>query len=157
MSVSSSVRRVTAAASVAAALVGAAALPAVADGHHLGRTHSVVYISGVRHDGQSRADHSNRTLNNQWVAVTNSSRRAVNLDRWTLSDRNGHTYTFHHVRLAGRATVRVHTGVGRNTKTDLYQDRRIRVWDNNSDAATLRDDRGRVLDAVSWGGHGKRH
>ncbi|MBX7551955.1 lamin tail domain-containing protein [Streptomyces sp. tea 10] len=138
-------------------MVGVAALPAMADGQHLGRQHSVVYISGVRHDGQSRADRSNTTLNKQWVAVTNSSRRAVNLDRWTLSDRNGHTYTFHHVRLAGRATVRVHTGVGRDTKADLYQDRRIRVWDNNADSATLRDDRGRVLDAVSWGGRSHRN
>ncbi|KOV60655.1 hypothetical protein ADK64_31050 [Streptomyces sp. MMG1121] len=144
-------------------MVGTAALPAAAAGQHPGRLHhAVVYISGVRHDGQSRADHSNRTLNMQWVAVTNSSRQAVNLDRWTLSDKDGHTYTFRHVRLAGRATVRVHSGVGRNTKTDLYQDRRTRAWDNNADNATLRDARGRVIDTAAWGaGHrrdgGVRH
>ncbi|QHA10132.1 lamin tail domain-containing protein [Streptomyces broussonetiae] len=133
-------------------MVGATALPAAAAGQHQGRLHhGVVYISGVRNDGLSRVDHSNSTLNKQWVAVTNGSRRVVNLDHWTLSDAEGHTYTFRHVRLAGRATVRVHTGVGHDSRTDLYQDRRLRVWNHNSDTATLRDDRGRVMDAVSWG------
>ncbi|MFI2205454.1 lamin tail domain-containing protein [Streptomyces sp. NPDC020192] len=113
--------------------------------------HGVVYISGVRHDGQGRADRSNRTLNRRWVDITNGSRRAMHLDHWTLSDAEGRTYTFRHVRLDGRATVRVHTGVGRNTKTDLYQDRRTRVWDTNTDTATLCDARGRVIDTVSWG------
>ncbi|WEP00103.1 lamin tail domain-containing protein [Streptomyces sp. FXJ1.172] len=132
-------------------MVGAASLPAAAAGQHPVRLHhGVVYISGVRHEA-SRADHSNRTLNKEWVDVTNGSRRVVNLDHWTLSDPNGHTYTFHHVRLAGGATVRVHTGVGKDTRTDLYQDRRMRVWDRNADIATLRNDRGRVVDTVSWG------
>lgn len=83
--------------------------------------------------------------------ITNDTRREVNLDGWTLSDRAGHTYTFHHYRLEGRATVRVHTGIGRNSRTDLYQDRLNYVWNNRSDTATLRDDHGSFVDAVSWG------
>ncbi|MGW2419524.1 lamin tail domain-containing protein [Streptomyces sp. NPDC001709] len=152
MSVSSTVRRTTAVTAVAAAVVGALALPAAATGHQAGGTHhGVVFISGVRHAWQGRAAHSNGSLNKQWVDVTNNTRRAVNLDNWKLSDANGHTYTFHHVLLAGRATVRVHTGVGRDTKTDLYQDRRTRVWDVNADTATLRDARGRLVDTYAWG------
>ncbi|MQY34505.1 hypothetical protein SRB17_24740 [Streptomyces sp. RB17] len=142
----------TAVAAVAAATVGAVALPAAAAGDQPWRTHPAgVYISGVQHAWQFRGDHSNRSLNKQWVDVTNDSRRARNLDHWTLSDRDGHTYTFHHVWLAGRATVRVHTGVGWDTRTDVYQDRRTRVWDVNADTATLRNDRGRLVDAVTWG------
>ncbi|MER6070075.1 lamin tail domain-containing protein [Streptomyces sp. NPDC001817] len=142
----------TAAAAVAAAVVGAVAIPAAAAGHLPGRTQqAVVRISGVQHAWQGRDDRSNRSLNKEWVDITNNSRRAVNLDSWTLSDRDGHTYTFRHVRLAGRATVRVHTGVGRDTRTDLYQDRRTREWDVNADTATLRDARGRFVDAFSWG------
>lgn len=37
----------------------------------------------------------------------------------------------------------VHTGIGRDARTDLFQDRRAYVWDNNSDTAVLGDDRGR--------------
>ncbi|MFE8947867.1 lamin tail domain-containing protein [Streptomyces sp. NPDC007856] len=142
----------TAAAAVTAALVGTAALPATAAEHQSSRMHhAMVHISGVQHAWLGRDDRSNRLLNREWVDITNDSRRAMNLDDWTLSDRDGYTYTFHHVWLEGRATVRVHTGIGRDTRTDLYQDRRTRVWDVNADTAVLRDDRGRLVDAVSWG------
>ncbi|MGW5060474.1 lamin tail domain-containing protein, partial [Streptomyces sp. NPDC004096] len=35
--------------------------------------------------------------------------------------------------------------------TDLYQDRRNYAWDNHTDTATLRNDRGRIIDTTSWG------
>ncbi|MGW0771931.1 lamin tail domain-containing protein [Streptomyces sp. NPDC002676] len=77
----------------------------------------------------------------RWLACP--TRWTVNLDDWTLADEDGHTYSFHHVYLGGRSTVRVHTGTGRDTRTDLYQDRRNYVWDNHADTATLRNDHGR--------------
>lgn len=139
----------TAVAAVAAAAVGAVALPAAAADHPAPRAHhGTVYISAVQ--ARSGRDHSNRALDKEWVAITNSSRREVNLDRWTLSDKEGHTYTFHHYRLAGRSSVRVHTGIGHDTRTDLYQDRRKSVWDK-VDTASLRDDHGRLVDDASWG------
>jgi hypothetical protein len=66
---------------------------------------------------------------------------------------------FHHYRLKGRSTVRIHTGEGRDSRTDLFQDRRNYVWDNRSDTATLRNDHGRFIDDASWGHHhgGGRH
>ncbi|MGV9420018.1 lamin tail domain-containing protein [Streptomyces sp. NPDC003674] len=148
----------TAVAAVAAAAVGAVALPAVAADHHYpGRAHGAVYISSVRYDSPGRDDRSNWSLNQEWVDITNSTRRAVNLDGWTLRDEDGHTYTFRHVRLDGRSTVRVHTGVGRDTRRDLFQDRRAYVWNNDYDTATLRNDRGRFIDDVSWGRHHRGH
>ena len=56
-------------------------------------------------------------------------------------------------RLNGRATVRIHTGVGRDTRTDPYQDRYPYVWNNRADTATLRNDRGRFIDDYAWGRH----
>jgi Lamin Tail Domain len=61
------------------------------------------------------------------VEITNNSRRSVNLEGWTLSDRDGHTYTFRRYRLDGRSTVRVLTGTGRDSRHDRYQDRRAYV------------------------------
>ncbi|GGW33800.1 hypothetical protein GCM10010503_07340 [Streptomyces lucensis JCM 4490] len=152
MSVASSVRRLTATTAIAAAAVGAVALPAGAADQHWGhQRHTAVYISHVQADAPGMDDRSSRSLNREWVDVTNSTRRAVNLSGWTLSDADGRTYTFRHVWLAGRATVRVHTGYGRDTRTDLFQARRHEVWDNNRDTAILRNDRGRLVDAVSWG------
>ncbi|MEV5518267.1 lamin tail domain-containing protein [Streptomyces flaveolus] len=120
---------------------------------------SSMEISDVQYDSPGRDDRSNRSLNKEWVEITNNSRRSINLDGWTLQDEDGHRYTFDDYRLDGRSTVRVHTGRGRDADTDLYQDRRNYVWDNRSDTATLRNDHGRFIDETSWGHHrhGGRH
>ncbi|MYZ06996.1 lamin tail domain-containing protein [Streptomyces sp. SID2999] len=142
-------RRLAAAALAAGALVGAAALPATA----ADRSHREnVEISRVQYDSPGWDNGSNRSLNNEWVEITNNSRHRVNLDGWRLTeDRRGVTYTFRHFSLGGHQTVRVHTGVGRDTARDLFQDRRNYVWDNRRDTATLRNDSRRVVDAVTWG------
>ncbi|MER7178558.1 lamin tail domain-containing protein [Streptomyces hyaluromycini] len=153
MSVSVTARCLTVAVGVAAAAVGAFALPAAAAGQHPARPHGDVVISSVQYDSPGRDDRSNRSLNKEWVDITNTGRRTVNLNDWTLTDEAGHTYTFRHFRLDGRATVRVHTGEGRDSATDVYQDRRNYVWNNDEDTATLRDEGGRFVDDDSWGHH----
>ncbi|MFG2354091.1 lamin tail domain-containing protein [Streptomyces sp. NPDC048521] len=153
-------RRVAAAAAAAAAVVGAVALPASAadHGHGHGRSRSAyVVISDVQYHSPGRQDRSNFALNKEWVEVTNQDRRDVNLDGWTLSNEDGRTYTFRHYRLEGRSTVRIHTGFGRDTERDLYQDRRQDVWGDYRDTATLRNDHGRVIDSVSWGRDDRGH
>jgi hypothetical protein len=136
-------------------VIGAVALPASAAGHpHHERPK--VEISAVQYDAPGRDTRSNHSLNKEWVELTNTTRRAINLDGWTLSDEEGDTYTFHHYRLAARATVRVHTGEGRDTRADLYQDRRRHVWDNHADTATLRNDHDRLVHEYSWR-DGRRH
>ncbi|GGQ97865.1 lamin tail domain-containing protein [Streptomyces asoensis] len=150
MTSSVTARRLAAAALAAGALVSVAALPATA-ADHARPARAKVEISAVQYDSPGRDDRSNRSLNKEWVELTNTTRNAVNLDGWTLEDESGKTYTFGDYRLAGRATVRIHTGVGRDTRTDLYQDRRAYVWNNDRDTATLRNDRGRFIDDESWG------
>ncbi|CAM5653861.1 MULTISPECIES: lamin tail domain-containing protein [Streptomyces] len=152
------VRRVAAVSIATGALVSAITLPASAADHSR-HQRGQVEISAVQYDSPGRDNYSNRSLNREWVEITNTTRRTVNLDGWTLRNRDGETYTFDHVRLAGRATVRVHTGIGRDTRTDLFQDLRHYVWDNRSDTATLRNDHGRRIDSESWGHlrHGGKH
>ncbi|MEW1688761.1 lamin tail domain-containing protein [Streptomyces sp. NPDC091265] len=162
---SRSARRITATVLASGALLAAAALPAVADGHghghdrDHGRGHghsqpaprSAVVLGAVQYNSPGRDNGSNRSLNGEWVTVTNTSRHTVNLRGWTLSDESHRSYRFN-LRLAGRSSVRVHTGVGRDNSRDVYQDLRRYVWDSN-DTATLRDDRGHKVDSKSWGRH----
>ncbi|MFE7775195.1 lamin tail domain-containing protein [Streptomyces sp. NPDC057445] len=150
MSASSTARRIAATVLAAGAVVCTVALPASADTRDRDPR---VEISDVQADSPGRDNGSNRSLNAEWVEITNNARRAVDLDGWTLRDDDGNRYRFDHFRLAGRATVRVHTGIGRDTRTDLYQDRHDYVWGNHSDKAILRDDRGRTVDIESWGRH----
>ncbi|MER6394227.1 lamin tail domain-containing protein, partial [Streptomyces sp. NPDC001523] len=105
----------------------------------------------VQADAPGRDDRSNRSLNGEWVEIRNTTRQPVNLRGWTLRDSDGNRYRFNDVRIGGRATIRIHTGSGRDTRTDLFQGKRDHVWDNRADTATLRDDRNRTVDTESWG------
>lgn len=149
-------RRTFAAALAATAIVGAVALPASA-ADHARPQRPKVEISAVQCDSPGHDDRSRRSLNKEWVELTNTTRRDVNLDGWTLQNEDGVTYTFDHYRLEGRATVRIHTGRGHDTDNDLYMDRRDYVWDNHSDTATLRNDHDRFVDDESWGRHHGGH
>lgn len=162
MSASLATRRAVTAFLAAGALLGAAALPAAADDHGRGHgrdhggAHSSVVIGNVQYDSPGRDDRSNKALNGEWVEVKNNGRNSVNLRGFTLTDREGNRYRFADFRLDGRSSVKVHTGQGRNTHRDLYQGLRRQVWDKR-DTATLRDNRGNVIDTESWGGRGGRH
>jgi hypothetical protein len=157
MSAASTSRRIAATVLAAGAVVSAVALPASAhDGDRRHRQDARVEISAVQTGDRDRGHRSNRALNAEWVEITNNGRRPVDLDGWTLRDRDGNRYRFDDYRLAGRSTVRVHTGMGRDTRTDLYQDRRHSVWDERSDKATLLDRRGHTVDTESWGRNHRR-
>ncbi len=152
LSASRTARTLVATGLAAGAVVSALAMPAVAADHGSGRApvKSAVELGRIQYDSPGRDDNSNRSRNAEWVEVRNTSRKAVNLDGWTLTAKSGKRYTFHDFRLQGRSTVRVHTGVGRDSRTDAFQDRRNYVWDNKRDKAVLKDRRGHVIDTKSW-------
>ncbi|MFE9635778.1 lamin tail domain-containing protein [Streptomyces sp. NPDC006463] len=157
MSASLATRRTLAGLLAAGALIGAAAAPAAADDHrrdHRGPyPHSSVVIGDVENAGRGR---DNRALNSEWVEVKNTGRHSVDLRGFTLTDKQGNRYRFNGFRLDGRSSVKVHTGHGRDTRHDVYQDRRHQIWDER-DTATLRDNRGNVIDTESWGRRGHHH
>ncbi|RCH70249.1 lamin tail domain-containing protein [Streptomyces sp. SDr-06] len=118
-----------------------------------GAPRSPVTFGAIQYDSPGKDDRSQRSLNAEWVTVTNTGRTSVSLKGWTLSDRGHHAYTFGTFTLGGRASVRVHTGIDHNTRTDVYQSRRASVWNNSGDTATLRDNHGRAVVTRSWGRH----
>ncbi len=152
--------RLTATAVTAGALLATAALPASAADHYRGQHHPqrpAVVLGAIQYDSPGPDTGSVRSLDDEWVTVTNTDRHAVNLSGWTLTGADHHrTYRFHHLSLAGRASVRVHTGFGRDTGRDVFQDSRTYLWSNVADTATLRDERGHTVDSKSWGHHGRR-
>ncbi|MEU4347660.1 lamin tail domain-containing protein [Streptomyces sp. NPDC023838] len=152
MSASRTSRRIFATVLAAGTLIGAAALPAAADSHHRGHApRSTVVIGEVQYNSPGRDDRSNRSLNEEWVEVMNTGRHAVNLRGFTLTAGDGARYRFRTMRLEGHSAVKVHTGFGRDSSRDVYQDRNHYVWDNHRDTATLRNDNGRILDTAMWG------
>ena len=112
---------------------------------------SPVRFSGVQYDSPGDDTGSNRSLNGEWVRITNHASRAKVMTGWKLRDRTGYLYVFPTFTLGAGRSVRVHTGSGTNTSTDLYWRLGTYVWNNTGDKATLKNRSGVVVDTCSWG------
>lgn len=95
---------------------------------------------------------TNLSLNGEYVVISNSSSTAsYTLTGYTVSDRSGHVYRFRTFVLKPRASVTLHTGIGRNTGTNLYWGSRAYIWNNTGDTAYLKNSAGTLKDSCGWG------
>ena len=129
------------------AVAGPAALAAPA-AH---RAPSPVVISEIFYNSPGSDNRSNASLNAEWVKLRNRTAHPVSLSGWTLRDTSRHVYHFPvGYSLRAHGTVRVHTGSGRDTQRNLFQDRRAYVWNNDGDTAILRGPAGNTRDRCSY-------
>jgi len=84
-------------------------------------------------------------LNMEWIEILNAGDADCSMDGWTLSDQQNHTYAFANITLKASASVRVHSGIGNDTASDLYFNRKIPIWNNEGDVATIRDASGKMV------------
>jgi len=84
-------------------------------------------------------------LGEEWVEITNQGSSEVSLTDWTLEDAQNHSYTFQDFSLAAGAAVKVRTGEGTDSATDLFWNRSSSVWNNDGDVATLMDASGNIV------------
>ncbi|HPE64144.1 MAG TPA: lamin tail domain-containing protein, partial [Methanothrix sp.] len=81
----------------------------------------------------------------EWVEVANPGNASRDFTYWTLEDENNNTFSFTDgFVLAPGAVVKVHTGQGNDTVTDLYWGRDDFVWDDG-EVATLKDAGGEIV------------
>jgi Lamin Tail Domain len=117
-----------------------------------------VRITAVYYDPNSAGPDpaTNAGRNQEYVVVHNSGTTTAGLGGWTLRDQPrptspSHVYRFpSSYRLRPGATVRVHTGKGSNTQTDLYWGLSFYTWGDDSDKATLKNGGGAIVDSCSW-------
>lgn len=89
--------------------------------------------------------------NGEWVEITNQGSAPVDLAGYTLKDEANHIYTFGNFSVNGGAAFRLYSGQGQNTATDLYWGYvGESVWNNDSDAAFLRDKDGALVDMFAY-------
>ena len=80
-----------------------------------------------------------QNLNGEWVEIDNQGLEAQDLHGWTISTQHNRTYAFKNFTLQAGASVKLHTGSGNDTATDLYWNKKMPTWNNNGDMATLKD------------------
>ena len=70
---------------------------------------------------------------------------------WQVKDEAGHTYIFAGLTLAEGASVKLHTGCGTNTVTDVYWCSASEIWDNDHDTVYLYSaGGGHLLDSYTY-------
>jgi hypothetical protein len=70
-------------------------------------------------------------VNDEWVEVVNGGASAAALAGWKVHDEGPNfTYTFPNFTLGAGGRVKLHTGSGANSATDLYWGQGGHVWNN---------------------------
>ncbi len=119
---------------ISSLFLGLAAAQDVTPGDIMSGAEDAVTITGL-----SSADEE------EWVEITNSGMASQDFTFWTLTDGENNTYSFPEgFVLAPESAVKVHTGQGNNTESDLYWGREDFVWDDE-EVVTLIDADGEAV------------
>jgi micrococcal nuclease len=93
----------------------------------------------------------NDNPNGEWIEIANQGSEPVQMKGYTLKDEANHIYTFGDFTVASGGTFRLYSGRGRDSATELYWGfSGESVWNNNSDAAFLRDAQGALVDTFAY-------
>lgn len=142
--------------SISLAVAIGACLMAVAGVAGPAMASSPVKITAAYYDPVNGPDPAtNAYRNKEFIVVRNSGTTTVTLTAWTLRDLArpttlAHVYKFPAFKLGPGKSVRVHTGSGSNTATDLYWGMSTYVWGDDSDTATLKSATGSTVSSCSW-------
>ncbi len=109
-----------------------------------------VKVAKVYYNSPGTDTRANTSLNAEYVTLTNTTSTAQALTRWTLRDRQNHVFTFPTFTLAPRASVTVRTGKGSNTSTNRYWNQTNYIWNNDTDAATLKNASGTTVHTCAY-------
>jgi len=110
-----------------------------------------VRLSAIYFDSPGSDGGSNGSLNAEWVRIKNATGQRKSLTGWTLRDTSSHVFHFPSgFHLGAGATVKVHTGSGSNTATNLYRHSTDYIWNNSGDTAKLKNGGGTVVDRCSY-------
>lgn len=86
----------------------------------------------------------------EYVVLLNPSDR-IDMNGWTISDEQGITYMFGNFILNDMSAVRVHSGRGQDTQTDLFWGITSPFWGNRkSGKVVLRDISGAPVDVLAY-------
>ncbi len=103
-------------------------------------------IPAVRVEGpcSSFQGGSRQDPNGEYVCFLNYDSQAVDMTDWRVEDASEHSYTFPPFLLDPGAIVRLHSGPGADTATDLHWARGL-IWNNDHDIVHLYDAFGRLV------------
>lgn len=113
--------------------------------------HSCIEITTIHYDARGIDDQNE---NDEWIAFKNTCRQPISLGNWLLKDSSAsNSYTFGNISLSAEAIIRLHTGCGTDTVSDIYwqcPQKAHAVWNNTGDEAMLFDSHGKLLSVYKY-------
>jgi micrococcal nuclease len=93
-------------------------------------------------------------LNDEWVDIINVCKETIDITGWLLRDASSsNRYTFTPTLLAPSATVRVHSGCGKDSGASRYWScpaKKAGIWNNDHDILLLFDRHGAMMEWYSY-------
>ena len=111
---------------------------------------SPIRFSYVQYDSPGSDGGSNKSLNAEWIRIKNHGTKTRTLTGWTVRDPEGHVFQFPTFKLKPGKSVRIHTGAGSKTSTDLYWGEDWYVWNNSGDKVILKNKAKTTIDTCKW-------
>ena len=101
---------------------------------------AAIKIARIRYNPPGADSGTNRHLNHEFIVIRNAGPHRVVLTGWTIVEQQADlVFTFPRFRLSGHDKVRIHSGVGTDSRYDLFWNDNMYHWDNGLDTAILRD------------------
>jgi micrococcal nuclease len=89
--------------------------------------------------------------NGEWIEIANQGQLPVAMQGFSLKDEANHIYTFGNFTVAPGAAFRLYSGQGQDSSNALYWGLvNESIWNNNGDAAYLRDAQGALVDTFAY-------
>ena len=91
-------------------------------------------------------------LNGEWVTLINRGSRSIELEGLVLSDESNNVFELPDRDLAAGARLKIHSGTGRPSDSQLYWGRDRPLWNNDGDTAILRGPDGELIARFAYEG-----
>lgn len=116
-----------------------------------GSVKSCIKIAAIHFDA---VGNDTVNLNDEWVLLQNTCDQKIALHEWTIRDSSAsHTYTFGDVSLDLHMSLKLHSGCGSSSASDLYWQctkNAYAIWNNTGDEAMLFDSHGELLSVYKY-------
>ena len=116
-------------------------------------TDSGLMMTKIQYDPNGPDTPDGTDYNGEYVVIENVTSTNISIGGWKLKDAAGATFRFPTQGLGAGSTVKVHSGHGTNSASDVYAGWGW-IWNNSGDSARLIAPNGTVADRCSYSGGG---
>lgn len=96
----------------------------------------------------------NKNKNGEWIEFKNTCQNSVSMNNWLLKDNSAsNKYEFKNFSLPENQSIRLHSGCGQNSNTDLFwscPEPRYAIWNNSGDHAYLYNEKQNLVADYSY-------